>query len=63
MYVSSKRSINENATSIKKFYQCMKEKGYIKEDYNSSCEEIKDNIECWLEFMDDYNNRDFYSFI
>lgn len=61
---SSKSSIKENASSIKKFYQCMKEKGYVKEEeYNSLCEEIKDNMECWLEFMDDYDNDDFYSFI
>lgn len=61
---SSKSSIKENASSIKKFYQCMKEKGYVKEEeYNSLREEIKDNMECWLEFMDDYDNDDFYSFI
>ena len=61
---SSKSSIKENASSIKKFYQCMKEKGYVKEeDYNSLCEEIKENMECWLEFMDNYDSGDFYSFI
>ena len=61
---SSKSSIKENATSIKKFYQCMKEKGYVKEeDYSSLCEEIKENMECWLEFMNDYDSGEFYSFI
>ena len=61
---SSKSSIKENASSIKKFYQCMKEKGYVtEEDYNSLCEEIKDSMECWLEFMADYDSGDFYSFI
>lgn len=61
---SSKSSIKENASSIKKFYQCMKEKGYVKEeDYNSLCEEIKENMDCWLESIDDYESRDFYSFL
>lgn len=43
---SSVTSIKETAASIKKFYQCMNEKGYIKgEDYKFLCQEIKDNME------------------
>ena len=60
---SSKNSIKETASSIKKFYQCMSEYEYIsKEDYKSVCETLKDNIEDYLESMDDYDNGNYYYF-
>ena len=60
---SSKNSIKENSASIKKFYKCMSEKGYVKEeDYNSLCEEIKDYMEDWLDNVDDYDSDDFFNF-
>ena len=60
---SSKNSIKETASSIKKFYQCMSEYSYIsKEDYKSVCETLKDNIEDYLESMDDYDNGNYYYF-
>ena len=60
---SSKNSIKETASSIKKFYQCMSEYEYIsKEDYKSVCETLKDNMEDYLESMDDYDNGNYYYF-
>lgn len=57
---SSVSSLKATATSIKKFYQCMNELGYIKnEEYNYLCEEIKDNMEYWIETMNDYDNECF----
>lgn len=59
---SSKSTIKENAASIKKFYKCMSELNYItKEDYESLCWIIKDNMEIWLESMDDYDSGTFFN--
>lgn len=50
------RTINETATSIKKFYKCMCEKNYVKkEDYDTLCKVIKDNMDRYLEEMDAYD--------
>lgn len=58
---SSKTSIKETAASIKKFYQCMSEHNYInKEDYKILCEEIKDNMEFWLESLEEYDNETYF---
>ena len=55
---SSVSSIKETAASIKKFYQCMSEKGYIKkEEYKFLCHEIKDNMD---EFIDSFIEYDQY---
>ena len=54
---ASKSSIKSNATSIKKFYEFMLEKGYIdKEDYNELKEEIKNSMQEWLDTMDRYDD-------
>jgi len=50
---SSKNSIKDTVASIKKFYECMSEKGYVtNEDYKALCKEIKENMNCFLELMD-----------
>ena len=46
---SSKNSIKETAASIKKLYECMIEKVYLKqEEYKKLCREIKDNMDEYL---------------
>ena len=56
---SSVTSIKEMAASIKKFYKCMSEKGYIdNEDYQILCEEIKDNMDEFIETVIEYNDYD-----
>ena len=58
---ASRSSVKETATSIKKFYQCMSEKGYVKvEDYKSLCEEIKDNMDMFLDSVDAYDDDLYY---
>jgi site-specific recombinase XerD len=58
---SSKSSIKTTASSIKKFYQCMSELGYVKkEDYKELCDELKDGMEVFLDSMDSYDNGTFY---
>lgn len=60
---SSPSSVKSTAASIKKFYKCMKDNGKIKEEeYKALCEEIKDNLETWMEDCGDYNDGDFESF-
>ena len=54
---SSRSSIKETASSIKKFYKCMNELGYIdKEKYELVAFTIKENMEEFLENLDDYDN-------
>lgn len=54
---SSKTSIKENAASIKKFYKCMSELNYIpKENYDFLCSIIKNNMEIWLDNLEEYDN-------
>ena len=58
---SSKNSLKETAASIKKFYECMSEKGYVKkDDYKSLCREIKDNMDEYLEQMDAFDEGTYY---
>lgn len=58
---SSRNSLKETAASIKKFYECMSEKGYVKqEDYKKLCREIKDNMDEYLEQMDAFDNGTYY---
>ncbi len=55
---SSKSTILENITSIKKFYTFMQEIGKIsKEDLDELKESIKDGKEDWLEEMENYMNN------
>ena len=54
---ASKSSIKSNATSIKKFYEFMLEKGNIdEEDFVELKEEIKNNMQEWLDTMDRYDD-------
>ncbi len=54
---ASKSNIKSNATSIKKFYEFMLEKGVVDEDdYFELKEEIKDNMQEWLDTMDRYDD-------
>jgi len=56
---ASKSTIKNNATSIKKFYEFMLEKGNIDEEaYKELKEEIKTNMREWLDTMDRYDNPD-----
>ena len=58
---SSQNSLKENAASIKKFYDCMSEKGYIKkEEYKQLCNEIKENMDNFLDQMDAFDNGTYY---
>lgn len=58
---SSKSSLKENATSIKKFYQYMSENGYVSvEDYKEMCEIIRDNMDEFLKQVDAFDNGTFY---
>ena len=60
---SSRNSLKETAVSIKKFYECMSEKGYIKkEEYKHLCKEIKENMENFLDQMDAFDNGTYYDF-
>ena len=52
---SSVTSIKETAASIKKFYQCMSEKGYVSsEDYKFLCRMIKDNMDNFIDSFMEY---------
>lgn len=56
---ASKSHIKSNATSLKKFYQFMLEKGKIsQEDYDDLKETIKLDMQEWLATMDRYDNPD-----
>ncbi|MBQ7140065.1 MAG: recombinase [Bacilli bacterium] len=57
---STASSVKSTAASIKKFYQCMNELGYVdKSDYSMLCDEIKDSMEFWIENVEEYNSGDF----
>ena len=57
---STGASTKSTAASIKKFYACMLELGHIKkESYKELCDDIKDNMEDWIEAVEEYNNVDF----
>jgi site-specific recombinase XerD len=54
---ASKSNIKSNATSIKKFYEFMLEKGNVDEEaYIELKEEIKNNMQEWLNTMDRYDD-------
>lgn len=59
---STVSSIKTTAASIKKFYQCMLELNHIdKSSYQELLDEIKENMDDWIEIVEEYNNGD-YSF-
>ena len=56
---SSKSQIKGNATSLKKFYQFMLEKGEISQaSYEELKEKIKEDMQEWLDTMDRYDDPD-----
>lgn len=58
---SSRNSLKETASSIKKFYQCMSEIGYVTvDDYKKLCREIKDNMDEFLEQVDAFEDGTYY---
>ena len=58
---SSKNSLKQTATSIKKFYECMSEKEYVKKEaYKFLCHEIKDNMDVFLKEMEAFDNGTYY---
>ena len=57
---ASKSSIKEMASSLKKFYEYMSALGFVKiSDYQEMCYEIKDNMDRYLENLEDYDNGTF----
>ena len=57
---ASKSSIKEMASSLKKFYEYMSALGFVKiSDYQEMCYEIKDNMDLYLENLEDYDNDTF----
>jgi intergrase/recombinase len=56
---ASESSIKSNATSLKKFYTFLLEKGLIdKEDLQQLKETIKEEMDDWLETLQRYDNPD-----
>lgn len=54
---STPGTIKTTAASIKKFYRCMNEHGYVsKVKYNYLCTVIKKNMEIWKEDCAKFNN-------
>ena len=54
---SSRTSIKETASSIKKFYKCMNELGYIDKDkYDFVAFTIKENMDEFFESLEEYEN-------
>lgn len=58
---ATKNSIKEMSASIKKFYQCMSELGYVSiEDYKEMCSDIKENMEEFFSSLEDFDNGTYY---
>ena len=56
---SNKTTVKANATSLKKFYGFMAERGLIKpEEFASLKQQIKDELPDWLDAVERYNNPD-----
>ncbi len=56
---ASKTSIKDMAASIRKFYKCMCELGYVnREDYNILSDELSNNMDEFLESLDEFDNFD-----
>jgi hypothetical protein len=54
---STPGKIKSTATSIKKFYRSMMQRGNINEsNYRHLIETIRDNMDCWLEDCESYND-------
>ena len=58
---ASKNSIKENAASIKKFYKCMSIKEYVSiEEYELLCDDLREEMDIYLESLEDYDNGIYY---
>ncbi len=56
---STRNSLKETATSLKKFYQFMYENNYVDiDDFTETFSFIKNNMDDILEHVDEYNNFD-----
>lgn len=54
---STPATIKSTAASLKKFYKCMMENGFVEEtDYKNFCEEVKYEMEDWQETCRQYND-------
>lgn len=54
---STPATVKTTAASIKKFYKCMLEKGYIgKAEYEELCDTIKENMEEWQKECKRFNS-------
>lgn len=54
---STPATIKSTAASLKKFYKCMMENGFVEETYYKNlCEEIKYEMEDWQETCRQYND-------
>lgn len=59
---SSKSGIKSAAGSIKKFYKCMAENNIVDESiYQDVLLEIKENMEMYLDSVDDYNDGTYWN--
>ena len=58
---SSLTSLKETASSIKKFYECMCELGYVRvEEYKGLCKSIKERMPDYLDRLYKYDNGSYY---
>lgn len=56
---STRNSLKETATSLKKFYQFMYENNYVDiDDFTETFSFIKNNMDDILDHVDEYNNFD-----
>ena len=56
---STGNATKTTAASLKKFYQCMMEKGHIPEEkYKYLCDIIKNELNDWVQSVERYNNID-----
>ena len=52
-------SIKTTAASIKKFYECMSDLNYVnKTAYKNLCNELKENMDYYIDNVEEYNNFD-----
>ena len=58
---ASRTSIKENAASIKKFYQCMSEKEYVKvQDYKKLCVILRESMDEFFDNLDAFDNGTYW---
>lgn len=59
---STPATIKSTAASIKKFYKCMLEHGFVdKEAYEELCSDIKEGMPYWLDDCEEYNDPECYN--